>query len=422
MRPSPSSWPRISLALALALLGLGQGCVHPRPRRHQPAPPARIVEAPKDYDRTLPPGAHALRRITDPSQLPDLRPAFEGDRDALLRAVDRSLHYLAKASSKRFFPVSGISHTQVVRGLEELRELAQSDRTPAELAAEVRRRFAIYTTVGCDDRGTVLFTGYYTPIFEASRTRGGRFQHPLHRLPANHVKDPITGATLGRKRKDGSVDPVYPDRATLLASGELAGQELVWLTDPFEAYVAGVQGSAFLRLEDGTQLEVGYAGNNGHEYASVGAALVRDGRLRRDQLSLRNMIAHFRAHPEDFERYTAENGRYVFFQESTGGPFGCLNEKVEAMTAIATDKAIFPRGALCLVEAKLPAEDGGSEQVSAFVCDQDAGGAIRAPGRCDVYMGVGEEAGARAGRTLAEGRLYYLVLDEPETMPASFGR
>lgn len=421
MRPSPSH--RISLAFALALLGLGQGCVHPRPRRHQPAPPPRIVEAPKDYDRTLPPGAHALRRITDPGQLPDLRPAFEGDREALLRAVDRSLHYLAKASSKRFFPVSGISHTQVVRGLEELRELLRSDRTPAELAAEVRRRFAVYTTVGCDDRGTVLFTGYYTPIFEASRTRGGRFQHPLHRLPANHVKDPITGATLGRKRQDGSVDPVYPDRATLLASGELAGHELVWLTDPFEAYVAGVQGSAFLRLEDGTQLEVGYAGNNGHEYASVGAALVRDGRLRKDQLSLRNMIAHFRAHPEDFERYTAENGRYVFFQESTGGPFGCLNEKVEAMTAIATDKAIFPRGALCLVEADLPKEGGaGSARTSAFVCDQDAGGAIRAPGRCDVYMGVGEEAGARAGRTLAEGRLYYLVLDEPETMPASFGR
>lgn len=414
--------PRLALVFALTLLGAGAGagCVHPRPRRTA----ARMAPAPvkKDYDRELPAGAHALRRITDPSQLPDFTPAFARDREALVRAVDRSLHYLAKPSAKRFFPVSGISHAQVVAGLQAFKQLLASDLSPAELAAEVRRRFAVYTTVGCDDRGTVLFTGYYTPIFEASRRRTGEFQHPLHRLPPDHVKDPITGETLGRRRPDGTIDPDYPDRATLLRSGALDGLELVWLKDPFEAYVAGVQGSAFLRLRDGTLLEVGYAGNNGHPYASIGAALVRDGKLRKDQLSLRNMIAYFRAHPGDFERYAAENGRYVFFQESSGGPYGCLNERVEAMTAIATDKSIFPRGALCLIDADLPAPGGGTERFRGFVLDQDAGGAIRAPGRCDVYMGVGEEAGALAGRTLSEGRLYYLVLDEPASVPASYGR
>lgn len=412
---------RLSLALALALLG---GCVQPAPRRTAAhAPPAAAAVEKKDYDRELPPGAHALRRITDPAQLPDLAAAFRGDRAALRRAVDRSLAYLKKPSSRRFYPVSGIDHEQVVRGLTAFAALLDSDRGPDELAAEVRRRFAVYTTVGCDDRGTVLFTGYYTPIFEASRRRTAEFRHPLHRLPPDHVKDPITGATLGRRRADGSVDPSYPDRAALLASGALDGLELVWLRDAFEAYVAGVQGSAFLRLDDGTRLEVGYAGNNGHEYASIGAALVRDGKLRKDQLNLRSMIAHFRAHPTDFDRYAAENRRYVFFQPSSGGPYGCLNERVEAMASIATDKAIFPRGALCLVDADLPGEGGrGTERVRAFVLDQDAGGAIRAPGRCDVYMGVGEEAGARAGRTLSEGRLYYLVLDEPGTVPAAFGR
>lgn len=411
--------PRLALAFALTLLGAGAGCVIPPPRRAAVAP-APVVK--KDYDRELPPGAHALRRITDPSHLPDFTPAFARDRAALARAVDRSLHYLAKPSAKRFFPVSGISQEQVVAGLQAFKQLLASDRSPTELAAEVRRRFAVYTTVGCDDRGTVLFTGYYTPIFEASRRRTGEFRYPLHRLPPDHVKDPITGETLGRKRADGTVDPDYPDRRALLASGALDGLELVWLKDPFEAYVAGVQGSAFLRFEDGSGLEVGYAGNNGHPYASIGAALVRDGKLRKDQLSLRNMIAHFKAHPADFERYAAENGRYVFFQESKGGPFGCLNEQVEAMAAIATDKAIFPRGALCLIDADLPTRAGGSERFRGFVLDQDAGGAIRAPGRCDVYMGVGEAAGAQAGRTLSEGRLYYLVLDEPASVPASFGR
>ena len=45
-----------------------------------------------------------------------------------------------------------------------------------------------------------------------------------------------------------------------------------------------------------------------------------------------------------------------------------------------------------------------------FVCDQDTGGAIRAPGRCDIYMGVGPSAGRLAGGTYQEGRLYYFFL------------
>lgn len=43
-----------------------------------------------------------------------------------------------------------------------------------------------------------------------------------------------------------------------------------------------------------------------------------------------------------------------------------------------------------------------------FALDQDTGGAIRAAGRCDIYMGEGDEAGQLAGQTYQEGRLYYL--------------
>ena len=49
-----------------------------------------------------------------------------------------------------------------------------------------------------------------------------------------------------------------------------------------------------------------------------------------------------------------------------------------------------------------------------FVLDQDTGGAIRAPGRCDVYMGQGDAAGRLAGQTYQEGKLYYLFLKQSE--------
>ena len=399
-------------SLALALGACLSGCFTQAPRKpfHIPAPQP---VAKKDYYAPLPEGEHALRRITDPSQLPPLSAGL-AYRQGLQESVARSLHYLAKPSSKGFFPISGIEHHQVVASLEAFQDLLKQELSDLELAAELRRRFDVYTSVGCDGQGTVLFTGYYTPIFEASRTPQGEFQHPLHRLPEGHVKDPITGKTLGLRQADGSISTDYPTRDGLLAGDLLEGRELVYLRDPFEAYVIGVQGSAILRLRDGSFLEVGYAGNNGHEYASLGKALVEAGKMKKEELNLRNMIAYFQAHPEEFEPLAAHNQRYVFFQEGEGGPFGCLNEKVEAMRSIATDKAIFPRGALCFVEAPLPVEVGKDAHGTyrGFVLDQDAGGAIRAPGRCDVYMGVGEDAGELAGHTWAEGRLYYLILKD----------
>ena len=47
-----------------------------------------------------------------------------------------------------------------------------------------------------------------------------------------------------------------------------------------------------------------------------------------------------------------------------------------------------------------------------FALDQDTGGGIRAAGRCDIYMGEGDQAGRLAGQTYQEGRLYYLFLKQ----------
>jgi membrane-bound lytic murein transglycosylase A len=47
-----------------------------------------------------------------------------------------------------------------------------------------------------------------------------------------------------------------------------------------------------------------------------------------------------------------------------------------------------------------------------FALDQDTGGAIRAAGRCHVYMGVGDHVAELAGGTYREGRLYYLFIKD----------
>ena len=49
-----------------------------------------------------------------------------------------------------------------------------------------------------------------------------------------------------------------------------------------------------------------------------------------------------------------------------------------------------------------------------FMLDQDTGGAINAPGRADIFMGIGATAEILAGGQYAEGRLYYFFLKPGE--------
>ena len=77
---------------------------------------------------------------------------------------------------------------------------------------------------------------------------------------------------------------------------------------------------------------------------------------------------------------------------------------------------VYPRACLAFLSTTLPREiesDVFQAPYSGFALDQDTGGAIRAPGRCDIYMGQGDTAGKLAGHTCREGRLYYLFI-KPE--------
>jgi membrane-bound lytic murein transglycosylase A len=290
-------------------------------------------------------------------------------------------------------------------------DMLDSGLSGSRLNDEIRMNFDVYISIGCDDRGTVLFTGYYTPIFEGSMERTAQFNYPLYEQPDDLVKAP-NGDILGRRDSGGQLSQ-YPDRAAIENSGMLDGKELVYLTDPFEAYIAHVQGSAKIRLPDGNITTIGYAANNGHEYRSVAQELVKDGKIAGDQISLATMIDYFKRFKNQVKSYVWRNPRFVFFRKEGGPPVGCLNEPVTALRSIATDKSIFPRASMTFISTQLPRAVGSNavKQVyTGFALDQDAGGAIRAPGRCDVYMGQGDMAGKLAGQTYQEGRLYYLFL------------
>ena len=364
------------------------------------------------YDKPLGPGQSALRKITDPALIPDFTMAA-CNLTNLREAVGNSINYMQKPSSEQFFPVDDVTHVRAKASLEEFARLLDDGVTGARLDVAIREKFDVYTSVGCDNQGTVLFTGYYTPIFDGSLEENAEYRYPLYSQPEDLEKGP-TGEILGQRGADGQLS-TYPPRAEIASSGMLKGQEIVWLKDPFEAYIAHVQGSAKVRLADDNITTVGYAANNGYDYNGISKQMIDDGVITREQLNLSAMIAYFKAHRDMVDKYVNLNPRFVFFKQSTGAPHGSLNEPVIDLRSIATDKSIFPRASLTYINTKLPQMIDGQITTAfydGFTLDQDTGGAIRAPGRCDVYMGSGDLAGKLAGNTYQEGRLYYLFLKD----------
>jgi len=395
---------RIGWGLGLGLVVVLAGCPEPEV---QDLP---LAEEPLDYYKQLPPGERALVKLTDPSQFPDFSPGFYR-RAGLEQAAANSLEYMSKPSSQQFFPYGEITHAQAVASIETFIEVLRHAQTPEELDATIKERFDIYMSRGCDEKGTVLYTGYYRPIFDARLQPDAEFKYPLYKRPDDLELNPATGEY---QRKGGGP---YLTRGEI-ESGALAGRglELCWLRDRFETYIVTVQGSGRLRLADGQYFDIGYHGNNGHEYSSIGQNLVERGLIEPSQLSLQGLIQYFRDHPEQLDQVLPINKRYVFFTPRRGGPYGSLNVPVTPYRTIATDKEVYPRACVAFIQTQIPSHGAGgsisNQPYAGFAMDQDTGGAIRAAGRCDFFLGTGPEVGELAGRTLSEGQLYYIFLKQ----------
>ncbi len=368
-----------------------------------------VADAP-EYSRPLPPGTDALRKLP-PSDYPDFRTAWD-ERDLFLQdACDESTAWFDKPSTNQWFPVNGIDHDHARASVVAFRDLMRTSPDYDTFLNDVHSRFDVYQSIGCDDQGTVLFTGYYSPTFKASRYKQPGYTVPLYSRPTDLVTDPTTGEPRGRRMPDGSIVP-WPSRRDIEASGVLDGSEIVWLQDPLSAYMVHVNGSARLKMLDGSEMYLGYGGKTDRPYTGLGATLVERGHIRLDELGMPAIRKLYRTQPSVVEDAIMQNESYVFFQEYDGGtwPAGSLGFPVTAERSIATDKSIYPRGCVVFVDTDAARFAGAPRRFQQFMLDQDTGGAIRAPGRCDLYLGSGAMAEILAGRQYAEGHLYYLFL------------
>ncbi|AFY44357.1 murein transglycosylase A [Nostoc sp. PCC 7107] len=331
------------------------------------------------------------------------------DKKALITSIDRSLQYLQTSraiAAYQKYPVTGITRDRIIKSLNRFRELLLKSQSAPELHQAIEREFVYYQSVGKDQKGTVLFTAYYEPLYQASRSPTDEFRYPVYRLPPdiNSWTQPHP-TRLELEGADGLQG----------SQGKLRGLELFWFRDRLEPYMMQIQGSARLQLTDGTKTTIGYAGNTAYNYKSIGRELANDGKLPLQGMTMPIILNYFQQHPPELNIYIPRDPSFVFFQENHGAPAqGSINVALTPERSIATDKSLMPPGALALIRAPFPFVKANGEIehqiVSRYVLDQDTGGAIKGAGRVDYFLGTGKVAGDRAGVTVSNGQLYYLLL------------
>ena len=261
-----------------------------------------------------------------------------------------------------------------------------------------------------------LFTGYYEPMLRGAKVRAGEYQTPLRKRPDDLVmvelgdfRESLKGQRIAGRVVDGRLRP-YESRADIVR-GALPNDDalaLVYVDDPVDAFFLHIQGSGRVALDNGDELRVGYAAQNGHVYYAVGRELIRRGELDKDSVSLQSIRAWMDQHPDAAQDLMNLNPSYIFFHELTGpGPLGGENVALTPLRSIAVDRSKIAYGIPVWVD--LDGVPGDHPQMQRLMIAQDTGGAIRGPVRGDVFFGAGENAEHMAGHMKAHGQWWFML-------------
>ncbi len=281
--------------------------------------------------------------------------------------------------------------------------------------------FNVFTAGNADGTQTGLITGYYEPLLKGSRSKSNRYMYPLYKQPADLITvdlaevypelkgKRVRGKLVGNKQEGQKLIP-YATRADIDATpSPLAGNELAWVDDIVDVFFLQVQGSGLVQLENGKQLHVGYADQNGQAYNSIGRVLIERGEISKDQASMQGIKNWARANPSKLRDLLNANPSYVFFRElpaGLSGPLGALGVPIAAERSVAVDPKYVPLGAPVFLSTTLP---NSTNPLKRLMVAQDTGGAIKGGVRADFFWGAGDNAGKQAGAMKQQGKIWVLL-------------
>ena len=341
--------------------------------------------------------------------------AFEGNGKNVHAKVRQSLYSLEPIDTKKIVYekkalIQAISHNQryLKRGKNRTKKVGNLSVSTSHLKQSTQKLqkwmqhpshaindyFKPYLIKGEDSRGNLHYTGYYVPVLHLTKHKDKTHIYPLYKQP---------------KRWKSKTPPT---RKQIDKYGALKNQglELGWSDSLIQNYFLHVQGSGFVKYEDGALLTLAYGGKNSHTYKSIGKALIKQGEISKENISLDAIASWAEQNPKKLPELLYSNPSYTFFTPTKRAPYGAANVTLTPKYSVAVDSRYIPLGAVLVGEVPVLDKRGKllrHEYRILFAHDQ--GAAIKGSGHVDIYQGVGKDAKARASHLHHYGRLWILL-------------
>lgn len=273
---------------------------------------------------------------------------------------------------------------------EKCRNLPSASADVATVRAWFESNFQPYQIY--DDNGGTrgTYTGYYSPVIPACRTKTAQCNEPLMGVP-----------TDGRSYKGVSKKDIVDKKI---------GRVLYW-ANIVDVQNIQIQGSGMLKLEDGTQVKLNFAAVNDMPFKSVGEQLRAKGIRPDGGYSADAVWTYLKAHPDVARDVIYGNPRYVYFYESVPPDvIGKIGTPLSKIRSIAMDDSIYTLGLPVYISTNL--SDG--RRFRRLMVAQDTGSAIRGWIRADIFFGKGDDAYQLAHGQHAQGEMFILMPKEYE--------
>lgn len=297
-------------------------------------------------------------------------------------------------------------------------DLADDIKEPSDenIKNYFKKYFNLYSATNMDGSDTGTITGYYQPILKGSKVKTSHYKVPLYTTPKDlitvdlsEVYPELKSKRLRGKLAGNKLIP-YLSRAEIDGQGSpLAGNEIVWVEDPVEAFFLEIQGSGIIQFDNGEAMQIGYADQNGYPFKAIGSTLVQKKEITMAEASMEGIKNWARKNITKLREFLNMNASYIFFRKLPNdlpGPIGALGVSIEAERSVAIDPKFIPLGAPVFLSTTQP---NTSEPLERLMVAQDTGGAIRGGVRADFYWGSGDEAGRKAGSMKQQGKIWTLL-------------
>lgn len=240
------------------------------------------------------------------------------------------------------------------------------------------------------------FTGYYTPMIQASASPDAQYQYPIYRSP---MSAQLRRLTRGQ-----------------ISQGALRnkGLEVAWTNDPIGLFYMQIQGSGILQYANGKKVSLHFDGSNEKRFRSLSHFMKNHG-LMNGSMGRERIQKWLYANPGYLDQAMNSNPRYVYFKPASNDVLTASGMPIIPGHSVAVDTDYIPFGSVILAEVPILNSKGQTLGVDwKILLPQDRGVAIKGPARMDIYTGTGEQARLIANQLTGKGRAY-LLLNKPDT-------